>query len=220
MLFDLCGVTETTRFSPFVWRTRLSLAHKGLDHEVTLCGFTDKDKFAPSGSKTVPVIKHGDEWVADSWNIACYLEDNFPGPSLFDPAGRAVAQFYADWVNSALLPPLFMSIVAEIPQHLKDEDLRYFVTMRERRIGMSLEDTVPLRPQNLAAFNKALHPARSVLAGADFLGGDAPFYGDFCLFAAFQWARMVTDIPILETDDPLNAWIARFDGLYDGLTRV
>ncbi len=55
ILYELLGADDR-RMSPFCWRIRMALAHKGLDVEYEPCGFTEKDKFAFSGSKTVPVL--------------------------------------------------------------------------------------------------------------------------------------------------------------------
>ena len=38
-MYDLVGL-EDRRFSPFCWRARMALAHKGLDHVATPVGFT------------------------------------------------------------------------------------------------------------------------------------------------------------------------------------
>ena len=52
-VYDLCGA-EDRRFSPFCWRIRLALAHKGLDAEFKPMCFTQKDKIAFANSKTDP----------------------------------------------------------------------------------------------------------------------------------------------------------------------
>ena len=73
-LYDLTGAYDL-RFSPNCWRSRMALAHKGLDVECEPCRFTEKDKLAFSGQTRVPVLRDGDTVVSDSWAIACYLED-------------------------------------------------------------------------------------------------------------------------------------------------
>ncbi|MDA0261379.1 MAG: glutathione S-transferase family protein, partial [Proteobacteria bacterium] len=42
-IYELCGADDR-RFSPYCWRTRLALAHKGLVPNVEPVGFTQKDK--------------------------------------------------------------------------------------------------------------------------------------------------------------------------------
>ena len=68
-LYDLVFQGDR-RPSPFCWRTKYALAHKGLKWTEVPMGFTEKDKIAFADSQTVPVIKDGDTPVKDSWAIA------------------------------------------------------------------------------------------------------------------------------------------------------
>lgn len=55
-LYELLGADDR-RFSPYCWRTRMALAHKGLKAEIVPCKFTDKQLIAFSGQDKVPVLK-------------------------------------------------------------------------------------------------------------------------------------------------------------------
>ena len=58
-LFELVGIDETRPFSPYCWRTRMALAHKGLPAETIPWRFTEKGAIAPHGSEKVPVLLDG-----------------------------------------------------------------------------------------------------------------------------------------------------------------
>jgi glutathione S-transferase len=58
-LYDLAGAETDRRFSPFCWRTRMALAHKGLDVETAPWRFTEKDKLPQPNVGRVPVIVDG-----------------------------------------------------------------------------------------------------------------------------------------------------------------
>ncbi|HYC13174.1 MAG TPA: glutathione S-transferase N-terminal domain-containing protein, partial [Stellaceae bacterium] len=64
-LYDLAGAEADRRFSPFCWRTRLALAHKGLAVETVPWRFTEKDALAPSKQGRVPVVVDGGKWISD-----------------------------------------------------------------------------------------------------------------------------------------------------------
>src|ERR1700727_3267877 len=96
VMHDLAGADPEIRFSPYCWRTRFALAHKGLPVETVPWRFTDKAAIAFSGQGRVPVIHDGESVVADSWAIAEYLEQSYPAPSLF---GSATAQAHARFIN-------------------------------------------------------------------------------------------------------------------------
>ena len=46
-LFELVGADAERPFSPFCWRIRMALAHKGLAAETIPWCFTEKDAIAP-----------------------------------------------------------------------------------------------------------------------------------------------------------------------------
>ena len=86
-LYDLAAADSEVRFSPYCWRTKLALAHKGLTTETIPWRFIEKDVIAFSGSKLVPVLIDGEKTVSDSQVIAEYLEATYPdAPSLFGDA--------------------------------------------------------------------------------------------------------------------------------------
>ena len=76
-LYELVG-KDDRRFSPYCWRARMALEHKGLDYETVPVRFTDKDLIAFSGQERIPVVRDGDNVVSDSWDIAEYLERQYP----------------------------------------------------------------------------------------------------------------------------------------------
>jgi len=96
---------EGRRPSPFSWRIRYALAHKGLDFEVRPVRFADVETIrAVSGQHLTPVLSHDDHVVHETWDIACYLEEQFPDrPSLFGGAiGRGMARHINAWSDSQL----------------------------------------------------------------------------------------------------------------------
>src|SRR5579864_4691753 len=132
-LFELVGTDAGRPFSPYCWRTRMALAHKGLSAESIPWRFTEKQAIAPHGSERVPVLLDGDNAVVDSWVIANYLEDAFPDrPSLFgDDGGRAMARMLNWWGDVTVVAGMAPLIVADIPVNLDPDDAAYFRKSRE-----------------------------------------------------------------------------------------
>ena len=126
-LYDLAGAEEDRRFSPFCWRARLALAHKGLEAKTIAWRFTEKDRIAPSGQGRVPVLVDDGRWIADSWAIANHLEDAYPErPSLFGGgASRALSRFYNNWTDAVLQPALIRLTLLDIWRHVHDKDNGY-----------------------------------------------------------------------------------------------
>jgi glutathione S-transferase len=218
-LYDLAGANPELRFSPFCWRIRMALAHKGLAVETVPWRFGEKDRLAASGQGLVPVIEDGATVVHDSWAIACYLEDSYPDrPSLFGGAGgRAMARFIGAWTDSTVHLGVARCVVKDIWEVIDPRDQPYFRESREKRFGMSLEAVVANRAATVKDFRASLGPLRFTLGKQDFLGGAAPNYADYIVFGAFMWARNVSDFPLLEPDDVVYAWRGRLLAAFDGL---
>jgi glutathione S-transferase len=220
-LFELVGVEETRPFSPFCWRARMALAHKGLSAESIPWRFTEKDAISPYRSEKVPVLLDGDTVVCDSWAIANYLEDTYPDhPSLFGgEGGRAMARMLNWWGDIAVVGGMFQLIIADIHAHLCPVDQAYFRKSREARFGKSLEEVAANRDGAVDGFRKGLEPLRLTLKTQPFLGGAAPNYADYIMFGGFQWARAISPFALLKPDDPVYAWREKLLDAFDGLAR-
>jgi glutathione S-transferase len=222
VLYDLAGAEADRRFSPFCWRTKMALAHKGLDIETIAWRFTEKDKLPQPNAGRVPVIVDGDRVVHDSSAIAAYLETQYPDhPSLFGTAGagRALTAFVQNWTETVLQPALIGFVVLDIYRHVAPEDEGYFRRSREERFGRPLEEVVKDRAARLPAFRDSLAPLRRTVERQRFLCGTAPAYADYVVFGAFQWARAISDFELLAADDPVAAWRGRMLDAFGGLAR-
>ncbi len=220
VVYDLAG-KDDRRFSPYCWRTRLALAHKGLEAEFRPWHFTDKEKIAFSGQGRVPVMVDGEASVFDSWNIACHLDDRCPErPPLFgSTSARALARFVNHFVDTALHPLLVRMLVADIWAHLEPVDQPYFRKTREERLGARLEDVQAGRDKVLPAWRAALEPIRAQLRERPFMAGAEPAYADHIVFGMFAWARAISPYALLERDDAIFDWRERMMALYGGAAR-
>jgi glutathione S-transferase len=220
VLYDLAGADPSVRFSPYCWRTRFALAHKGLPVETVPWRFTDTEAIAFSGQGKVPVIRDGEKTVFDSWTIAEYLEDTHPTPSLFGgPGGRAHARFINAWADSVLTGGIAGFIVRDLVDTIDPKDRDYFRSSREKRFGVTLEEVQTGREERLAAFRETLLPLRLVLRRQPWFGGAAPSYADFILAGTLMWPRCASRFALLDAADPVAEWLERILDLYGGLGR-
>ena len=221
VLYDLAAAEDDRRFSPYCWRTKMALAHKGLEYRTVPWRFTEKDVIAFSGSSTVPVIRDGETVVADSWRIALYLDQAYPSrPALFGgPEAQALCEFFAGWAFRTIHPAVLKVVLPDLFARIHDKDKLYFRESREKRFGATLEAFAAEPERKLADLRAALEPVRPVLAQNDFVSGHGPGYADYILLGVFQWARAMSPIRLLEPDDPLYAWRERMLDLWDGHAR-
>lgn len=221
ILYDLAGADERLRFSPYCWRIRLALAHKGLPVETLPWRMTEKEAIVSSGQGLVPVLVDGEHIVHDSWRIACYLEDTYPDrPSIFGgAAGRAHALFIDRWYEHAIRAVVPRMVLLTVHAALHERDRQHFRTTREARFGnRPLEEVAYGIEQGQALLAQALAPVREVLARAPFLGGQDISYADYIVFSGFQQAR-VLGVPLLPDRDPMQAWVERMLDAHGGCAR-
>jgi glutathione S-transferase len=208
--------------SPYVWRIRYALAHKGLSCESVPLGFTEIPTTFAGRFKTVPVVECGHTMLAESWDIAEYLDREFPGqPALFaGPAEHAMVRLTDAWFSAEVLRKMFGVYVQDIHDAARPEDRAYFRRTREQRLkGATLEEFAANRASRLPALRDASMPLRAHLTRFPYLGGSAPNFADYIALGAFLWVASVSTLPMLAHDDTLRAWIDRGFDLYGGLGR-
>lgn len=217
-LYDLAGAEDDRRFSPYCWRIKMALMHKGLPFETVPWRFTEKDAIAFASSSTVPVLVDGGHTVSDSWKIAAYLEQAYPSrPALFGGSdSQALTYFFSHWAVRTLHPLVMRAIVLDLYGQLHEKDRAYFRQSREKRFGRTLEQHGADPASAVAELRVALEPVRPVVAENDFVDGKGPGFADYILFGVFQWARSVSPVQLLEPGDPLYAWRGRMLELWGG----
>ena len=204
-MYDLAGADKNRRFSPYCWRIRMALAHKGLDFECLPWHFTEKDKIKFSGQEKVPVLIDGSNTISDSLEISKYLEKAYPeSPSLKLDNGEVL--FIKFWTETVLHPEILQLLVLDIYNNLSTQDQSYFRESREKRFGKTLEQVVANRQKRLPRITKLLTPLRSTLSKQEYLSGETPGYSDYIVFGAFQWARCTSGFLILNADDIIYKW--------------
>jgi glutathione S-transferase len=209
------------RYSPYGWRIRMALAHKGLHAAVELCWHSDKKKLGFSGQSLVPVLRDGERIVSDSWNIACYLDEAYPDrPMLMDGAqGRSFAKFINGWTDTIIGRPLVRSLYLDILKSLHpDADAHEFRRRREERNGATLEVLHANRTKDFDELNQAMTSLNELLRHQPFVAGSAPAYVDYIVFGTLQMPRRMNDVePLSPQQDAVRRWRDAMRQLFNGL---
>ena len=219
-LWELGGRRDC-RFSTFSWRTRLALHHKGLAFVLHPVAVSDKAAIAFSGQGKVPILKHDDHVVTDSWAIgAC---SRARAPRRPQPVRRPGRQIAHPFLQSGLTGSSFRRscpyLMRDVLDCVEEADARHLRSQIEAFFKKSLEQLAGERGKALEQVRRRLQPVRKALEQRRFLGGDAPAYADHILFGVLQWARVVSTATLLEADDAVAAWFERVLDLYDGVGR-
>ena len=217
-LYEVAGEDVAFRPSPYCWRTRMALAHKGLAFEPVPWRAVEKDRIAKSGGGTVPVLVDGNRWIRESWDIALHLEAAYAdAPALFDGEGdRTKARFIDAWTTNLVHPLIAQAVLLDQFPLLAAKDRAYYRARTKRKFGITIEDLCRDPDGAIARLRDTLAPLQQTLTHDAYLGGSRPRYGDYIVFGAFQWARVVSRRRLVDDDSPLHRWfqdlLATFDG--------
>jgi glutathione S-transferase len=220
-LFDLTDASQRIFFSPYCWRTRMALKHKGLAFESLPWHFTETGRLSASGGNRVPVIIDGATTMGESGDIATYLDKTYPdSPALMaDDAARARARFLETWCNVSVFPSLRPIAVMSVFKIIAEKDKTYFRESRERMLKDKLEDLSTDPIAEAAALNAALRPASDALEQSAFFAGATPDYSDYVLFGTLMWPYMVCQDNPVDLTSPVGKWFERMLDLHDGYAR-
>lgn len=219
--YELCGADQGHLFSPHCWKTRMALAHKGLDYETVAVPFTKVATVEGGERRRVPVLRDGDEVIEESYEIAKYLERAYPdAPSLFNgTGGEELTKFVISWSLTQLHPAVVKLCVLDIYKALAPEDQTFFRATREKLFGCTLEEFDAKFPKNGEALATTLAPMENLLSRQHYLGGEAPIFADYVVFGALQWLRTTCSQDHLPKEGAVADWFDRLLDMYDGMAR-
>jgi len=185
--------------SPFVIRVKLALSFKGLSFENVEEDLSNKSELLLSSNpvhKKVPVLLHNGKPICESLVIVQYIGEAFAGtgPSLLssDPHERAVARFWAAYVDDKLVPP-------------------WVQTFR----GKTEEDKSEGFKQMLVAVETLEGALRECSKGEGYFGGESVGLVDIMLGSLLAWlnaTEVLSGTKIFDTlkTPLLAAWVERF----------
>lgn len=219
VLYELSGIDADLRFSPFCWRVRFALAHKGLEVETRPWHFTDKEALAFAHHDKVPVLIDEKEVITDSYEIMKYLDRRYPeAPLLGEGITETRGRFFKHYAERTLAPAIMQIIIMDLFDIIHPDDRFYFRESREKRFGCTLEE-FHSPSKGKKQLNIILEPLRAHLKESRFLDGHAPSGADYLVFGNFMWARCASEAELVSDTDPVHAWLERMLDLHGGLGR-
>lgn len=220
-IYELCGDDPKHLFSPHCWKVRMAVAHKGLPWETVPVPFTKVASIEGGESRRIPVIRDGETVVEESYEIAKYLEANYPDkPSLFNgEGGEALTLQIVNWSQVSLHPEVARLCLMDIYNSLAPADQEFFRASREKMFGCTLEEFSAKHPKDAAALNKALTPLELTLKKQPYIGGSTPLFADYVVFGALQWLHTTSSVDYLSGDTKVSGWFDSLLDMYDGMGR-
>ncbi|XP_058073851.1 glutathione S-transferase U17-like [Magnolia sinica] len=184
--------------SPFVMRPRIALNLKSISYEFLEETFGSKSQLLLQSNpvyKKIPVLIHKDRPISESMIIVQYIDEAWTtGPTILptDPYDRAIARFWATYIDDKCFPGLFVIVRAQ-----GEEDK-----------AAAIEQVIDGLQLLEEAFEKCSK-------GKEFFGGEHIGYLDIALGCYLGWLKATESMTCTKFLDSeklphLTGWAARF----------
>ncbi|ORY84823.1 hypothetical protein BCR37DRAFT_391586 [Protomyces lactucae-debilis] len=229
-LYDINNVAgkdgKAICWSPNTYKPRPIFQVKGLDYETRWISYPDiKPQIGHHGQADAetpicPILldtstasgESEGTWVPESFEIAQYLEEKHPEPTIF-PGGKDVHKRLLDYCAKEVLPHALKWMLDKIPPKLDERGGRYFSETRCKRFNVeSLSDISKNRDAHLVGLRAGLTPLfHAIRQSGKFLTGEDFGYADIVLLGICQWVETIVPDELdmfLNIDDSGNfkAW--------------
>ncbi|GAB2280352.1 glutathione s-transferase [Dionaea muscipula] len=188
--------------SPYVVRVQIALNLKSVDYEFQTQNLGSKSELLIKSNpvyKKIPVLLHGGKPICESLIIVQYIDEAWSdiGPSILpsDPYDRAVARFWAAYVDDKIFPAVKGIVVAN------GEEAKAAAVKELKEVLVLLEEALILKS--------------SAGEGKPFFGGDEIGYLDIALGSFLPWFTVTEksfNVKLLEeaTTPRLVSWADSF----------
>ncbi|KAI8883924.1 hypothetical protein K501DRAFT_323250, partial [Backusella circina FSU 941] len=198
--YDLELNTPQLVWSPNTCKTRFALNYKNIPYETEWVDFSNLHRVVANATQngkrpTVPIIEdftNNNKVIQESWAIALYLEENFPGtPSLFH-GNVGAHKFFHNYATTQVLPIIFKFCVLHIQKNCGPQPVQdWFRKDREKFFKKTLEDFVGDENSLVIPFKNALKPIHTVLAEYPFVTGQKAGWADLVLASYFTMLNAI-----------------------------
>lgn len=214
--------------SPYCEKIRKICDYKELEYKTIEQPLLKRETLLKhTGQQKVPVIRDGERWVADSTDIALYLEQHYPDRPVLpsDARDRRLCLLIEDWADEALastvqptkwLTPGNMSaLLAELRRNIRKFPNRLLARASGPALKLMMKTYTHGRSakQTRAQLDHQLDLLEDALADRAFLFGEAPSLADFAVASLMHHFRGLSGYEEVTRRKKLSAMLDRIEAL-------
>lgn len=195
-LYELRGKDPKFLWSSNPWKARMCLNLKGIEFEsipltypeihAKLPNVLHKDKGC-----TVPVLVDDENVIQDSFEIAQYVDNKFPGASIFQ-GNIALHEFIYNWF-AEIKGTLFKLVILDIADKLDDESKKYYIKKNTALYGDLETAALKDRDENVKWIQKNLNLLLGNLKKNVFLSGETTGWTDITLASFLYMIKLANE---------------------------
>lgn len=200
-LYELRGKDPKYLWSSNPWKSRICLNLKGIKFDSIPLTYPEIHALLPSVLNkeegcTVPVLVDGECVIQDSFEIAKYLDQKYPEPSIFQ-GNQALHQFFYDWFDLEVKRPLFKLVILDIASKLDDESKEYYIQKNTKLFGELHAASQDNREQNIQRVQTNLSLLFKHLDTNSFISGETIGWADITT-AAFLYMILLANRAVFQ----------------------
>ncbi|GAB1522998.1 hypothetical protein RhiTH_006127 [Rhizoctonia solani] len=214
ILYDIPNVNGAS-WSPNPYRTRLSLNYKGLPYRIEYVAYPDIEPkmkalgVAPVSNTfpyyTLPVIadpsSHPDgkpTYVADSFEIAVYLDDKYPTPTypaIFAPGTRSLQHILTTQYYPATVSNIRLTIMPRMLHLFDARSVEYLKRTRGHMLEPYPDDVISQKwaeaEEKFSSLSKSAELNDGTKDAGPFITGHTVSFIDFALGGLIHWVKSI-----------------------------
>jgi glutathione S-transferase len=218
--------------SPFCQKISRILHWKHVPYEVVEVPASKARSIrAYSATSKLPAIEHNGKFIHDSTNIAYYLEEKFPSPTLIptEREQQALCHVYEDWADESLY--FYMMKLRWLPQNKNDWGnalasndrgiARFLISKLAPKAVLGILDKQGIGRKSeevaLEDIRRHLKALAMVLEKGSFLLGDKLTLADLSVFVQLHCMQGTSEgKEVIASYENVELWMKRVDQLTDG----
>ncbi|KAA1475690.1 hypothetical protein DENSPDRAFT_842503 [Dentipellis sp. KUC8613] len=241
IFYDIPGTASKTKaWTPNPWKARFALNIKGLPYKTVWVEYPEiadlckKIGVGPTSRRfdkplyTLPALQDPNTGaaIADSFEIAAYLDATYPDTTPLFPGGtKAFQAMFLQTFEQNVMVPMVQLVAAPTVKQLLPRSQVYWRGSIERGFGKPIEEMAPAGPVRDALWKSVVYYMDTTSkwasgnSGGVFMMGDKVSFADIVIVVELQWLKIMEGAESKEWKEIMQANDGRWARLWEAFAQ-